>query len=124
MVIRLSLIYALLDCPLTETALGNALDTDKLIVSTPHLEAALAVWDYCEESAYILFGGRSGTGLGDKLLLLLNTGAMTLTQISGHRSHQQRADCPMELARLEQLGLVRRRKVETGGRPAEVWERA
>ena len=49
-VVRLSLLYALLD--------GS--DT----IDEPHLRAALALWRYCDESARIVFGDGSGSGSG------------------------------------------------------------
>ena len=51
-VLRLSMIYALLD--------GQA------IIGVDHLNAALAVWAYCDESARIIFGQDQADG-GDAL---------------------------------------------------------
>jgi hypothetical protein len=124
MVLRLALIYALLGCKLVKgMTIPTTPDLKSLMILAEHLKAALAVWDYCEKSAYRLFKDRSGDPLGDKLLQLLAV-PMTRDQMRGHLSHQQNADCALALARLEAAGLVRRRKVSTGGRPAEVWERA
>jgi hypothetical protein len=52
--LRLSVAYALLD--------GSA------VVDLPHLEAALAVWRYCEASAYAIFGDLLGDPVADRLL--------------------------------------------------------
>jgi len=52
--LRLSVAYALLD--------GTA------VVDLPHLEAALAVWRYCEASAYAIFGDLLGDPVADRLL--------------------------------------------------------
>jgi Protein of unknown function (DUF3987) len=51
---RLAVLYALLD------------DVD--VVDVDHLQAALAVWDYCAASAAQVFGGKVGDPLADKLL--------------------------------------------------------
>jgi hypothetical protein len=52
--LRLSVAYALLD--------GSAL------IEVKHLEAALAVWNYCEASAYTIFGDATGDPVADTLL--------------------------------------------------------
>src|SRR5262249_12294343 len=56
-VIRLALVYALLDC------------THQIDVV--HLEAAMAVWAYCEESATRIFGDSLGDPIADEILLAL-----------------------------------------------------
>jgi len=53
-VLRLSLIYALLD------------RSDQ--ISANHLQAALAVWDYCEASVLYLFGDRTGDPVADRII--------------------------------------------------------
>src|SRR5215831_17292756 len=63
-VIRLALIYALLDC------------TSQIDVV--HLEAAMAVWAYCEESATRIFGDSLGDPTADEILIALRrSGNMT-----------------------------------------------
>jgi hypothetical protein len=52
-VLRLSMLYALLDC--------------SALICQEHLAAALAVWTYCEQSARHIFGTLSGDGLSDRL---------------------------------------------------------
>jgi hypothetical protein len=126
MVLRLALTYALLECPRVKGALGSLLALKNWLIRAEHLEAALAVWAYCEESARQLFGNRSGDPLGDKLLALLAAGPMKRGDLNRHLSNNQKADAGLALAKLEAAGLVRRRKVSpTGtGRPSEVWELA
>jgi hypothetical protein len=51
--IRLALVYAMLD---------GAAD-----VGLPHLEAALAVWEYCESSAAYIFGDAIGNPIADQI---------------------------------------------------------
>ncbi len=72
MVLRLALIYAVLEYE-DEVQVG-------------HLEAALAVWDYCDESARYIFGeAGSGNHLADRILQALQVaggGGMTRTEIS------------------------------------------
>ena len=45
-IIRIALIYAVLD--------------NSSVIELPHLKAAVAVWEYCEESAQQLFGDSIG----------------------------------------------------------------
>jgi hypothetical protein len=67
-VIRLALVYALLDC------------THQIDLA--HLEAAMAVWAYCEESATRIFGDSLGDPTADEILLALRrSGSMTRTDI-------------------------------------------
>jgi hypothetical protein len=52
-VLRLSAIYAALD--------------STSIIGLPHLQAALAVWDYCYASASLLFGVSTGDPIADRI---------------------------------------------------------
>jgi hypothetical protein len=52
-VLRLSAIYAALDC--------------SQIIQRPHLEAALAVWTYCHVTAIRLFGMSTGDPIADRI---------------------------------------------------------
>jgi hypothetical protein len=126
LVLRLALIYALLDCPVKRTKLfGPKLLTQDLKVRACHLEAGLAVWDYCRQSAEQLFGNRSGNALGDKILKLLSGGPMSKTEMNKHLSPAQKAEVGVVLAELEATRLVRRTKKDHDGpgRPTELWER-
>jgi hypothetical protein len=53
-VVRLSLIYALLD--------------QQDLIGIDHLKAALAVWDYCDQSARYIFGDKTGDSIADTIL--------------------------------------------------------
>jgi hypothetical protein len=57
-VVRLSLIYALLD------EVGSEIDT-------AHLEAAMAVWAFCDQSAHLIFGDSLGHPVADDILAAL-----------------------------------------------------
>ncbi len=56
-VMRLACLYGLLDC--------------KDVVERVHLESAVALWHYCEESARYIFGNATGDRIADELLLAL-----------------------------------------------------
>jgi hypothetical protein len=69
-VTRLALLYALLDC--------------QHQIDAAHLEAALAVWGYCEHSIELIFGARLGDPTADAIVTALSAagGAMSRTEIS------------------------------------------
>jgi hypothetical protein len=71
-VVRLSLIYALLDC--------------SSVICADHLRAALAVWKYCEDSARYIFGDTIGDPTADEIVRFLrqSVGGVTRTEISNH----------------------------------------
>jgi hypothetical protein len=110
-VIRLSLIFALLDM------------TD--MITPRHLEAAMAVWAYCEDSALRIFGDSLGDPLADDILRALRQSAhsgMTRTEISNlfgrHRTTDQ-VGAALQL--LKTKGRIRSGSKRTNGRPSEVW---
>jgi hypothetical protein len=109
-VVRLALLYALLDCSHQ--------------IRPPHLAAALALWDYCEQSVSTIFGDRMGDPIADEILTALrsNHAGMTRTQISGlFNRHAKGAQIGRGLDLLARQGKIRRESIETEGRPAEVW---
>jgi hypothetical protein len=110
-VLRLSIIYALLDGVAT--------------IGEPHLRAALAVWRYCEDSARFIFGDRLDDPLAEAIRDALHEAGETgLTRreigefLSGHATKPQ---LDAALASLSKLGLAHCATEPTGGRPAERW---
>ena len=110
-VIRLATLYALID------------GTDTM--SLHHLKAALALWTYAEDSARYVFGDSRGDPLADALAQALHDAGddgMTRTAISGHlKRHADAGRIDAALSVLSASGAVTKRKVQTGGRDAEVW---
>jgi len=109
-VLRLSVLYAVLDrAPSIRPA---------------HLEAALAVWAYCEQSVLHLFGPRLGHPVADAIWdALRRSGRLTRTQIRDLFTRHKGADqIEAALGTLAQANLARRTWRETGGRPEESWE--
>jgi hypothetical protein len=96
-VLRIALIYYLLDPPSTGESRG---------IAPVHLDAAMAVWNYCEESVQMLFKTHSGTLLGDKVLALLADGPMTKDKMNDHLSPKQKKEIDGVLASLEATGQV------------------
>jgi hypothetical protein len=110
-VVRLATLSALLD--------------GSIEIDAQHLEAALAVWNYCEESAVAIFGDSLGDEVADEILRALrqvgNEG-LTRTQISdlfgrNHTSSRLGAALGLLLSRRR----ARSEMATTGGRAAETW---
>jgi hypothetical protein len=113
-VTRLSCLYAVLD--------------RSAMVRPEHLEAALAVWRYCEDSACFLFGDSTGDPVADEIHRALASAQDGLTRkeirdlFSRNRSKEE---LDRALATLERFGLARRLEDSGGpGRPIERWVRS
>jgi hypothetical protein len=110
---RLATIYAVLDC--SEE------------VRCAHLLAGLAVWQYSEESARLIFGDISGHYVEDEILESLRAvfpDGLSRTEISGLFSNNMPARrIAAALKNLEARGKIRREKLmqEGAGRPKEVF---
>jgi Protein of unknown function (DUF3987) len=109
--IRLALIYALLD------------GADQ--IGLPHLEAALAVWEYCEASAAHIFGRAVGDPVADEILRALKqAGAAGMTRTAIRDLFGRNKSCDRIGAALQLLlttGRARSETRTTGGRPVEAW---
>ncbi len=110
-VVRLSLLYALLDC--------------SPVIRSEHLLAALAVWDYCSASARYIFGDASGDVVADEILTTLRAAGedgLTRTDLRDlFKRNQSARRISDALETLRAAGLARVGKRETEGRSAEVW---
>jgi hypothetical protein len=112
-VLRLSCLYALLDCAAT--------------VRREHLGAALALWKYCEDSARYIFGERTGDRLTDDLLRALRESegdGLTRTDISNLLGRNVNAGrISGALASLAEAGLAysKSERTENSKRPVERW---
>ena len=111
-VMRLALEYALMD--------------KSFLIEPEHLKAALAVWQYCEDSARFIFGAALGDPTADKILVALRRrpDGMTQTDLIHHFGRNKSStEIGRALKRLAELGRI---KVETEaqdgpGRPAQRW---
>ena len=97
-------------------------------VRCAHLMAGLAVWQFAEDSARILFGNLLGDFVADEILESLRAAApegMTRTEISGLFGRNQPARRITAVLRdLEEVrGLIFSEKAEHEGpgRPPEYW---
>jgi hypothetical protein len=109
---RLAATYALLDRSAT--------------IRMEHLEAALAVWDFCDDSARYLFAGASGDARADRLLGELRRHCpMTRTEVDRFfGKHLTAAELDSIRDALVGAGAIGVAKVSTDGRDAEVWATA
>jgi len=110
---RLACIYALLD--------------QSPEIRAEHLQAGLAMWQYCEDSARYIFGAATGDWAADKILEALkdNPAGMTRNEIRElfqRNLSAERIDSALRV--LSRLNLAYSKKEEPGqtaGRPAERW---
>ena len=108
--LRLALIYALLD------------GRDQ--IEGRHLDAALTLWRYAQDSALYIFGDRTADPLEEKILAALEPGPLTATELSAAFSR----NIPKERlqAALEQLEARQRisiTKIKRAGRPKTIISR-
>lgn len=110
-VMRLAHVYALLDLS----------DTIRL----PHLQAALALWDYSLRSVQHVFGNSLGDPVADTILELLQRSRpepVSRTDIRASVGGRVGASqIERALALLHSHGLAHMRQRATGGRPVEEW---
>ena len=112
-VLRIALVYALAD------------ESDS--VRRPHLEAALALWHFVEESAQNIFGDALGDSVADEILRVLRESpeGMTREGICDHFNRHTSAPRLTEALRLlaeNGLATCTKEAARGGiGRPAERW---
>jgi hypothetical protein len=107
---RLAMLYALLD--------GSS------SIAATHLQAALAVWEYCEASARCIFGSTLGDPVADRIrrALLSSPEGLMRTDISdllGRNRDQATIDRALNL--LAAVGVAKCLREQSGGRPGERW---
>jgi Protein of unknown function (DUF3987) len=110
-VMRISAIYALLD--------------RSREIRLEHLEAGLAVWEYCEQSARWIFGTTTGDRNADKILRALRhaPNGLTKTEISAQvfNRHASSADIDEALRLLHGLKMAYYEVETTDGAPVQRW---
>jgi hypothetical protein len=109
--VRLALTYALLD----------GVDA----IDEPHITAALALWEYCEQSAKYIFGNTLGDPVADDIeraLQQAGTTGMTRTGIRDMFGRNKSGErIAAALALLVTRGRARTEPTTTGGRSAETY---
>jgi len=109
-VLRLAMAYALLD--------------ESAEIRPEQLEAALAVWENCENSVRYLFGDAIGDPVADAILQALrqHSSGLTRTEISNLLGRHRKADeIDRALALLHRLDRAESRTEHTDGRSVERW---
>jgi hypothetical protein len=109
-VLRLSAIYAALD--------------STSIIGLPHLQAALAVWDYCYASASLLFGVSTGDPIADRIREAIQASNDGLSKYQIRRlfhGHVEGSRIDAALEKLVDLGALYAQSESTGGRPSTLW---
>ena len=110
-VVRLSLLYALLDC--------------SPLVTVDHLHAALALWNYCEASVKYIFGNSLTNQTADAILNALKGAGETgvsRTAISDlFKRNRAKLELDAALQVLYSAKLARREVIPTNGRSVETW---
>ena len=110
-VLRLAAIYAVMN--------------ESQTIEREHLKAALALWDYAEESARYIFGDATGDPVADRILDALRAAGkdgLTRTEIRNlFGRHKSRDEIDRALALLSSMGCIRREYEPTEGRHTERW---
>lgn len=92
-------------------------------ITSAHFGAAVAVWDYCEQSVRYLYGDRTGNRDADRLLdALRDAGEQGLDFTQQTRLFANHGGKRLERARhyLQRIGLAETTSQDTGGRPRSV----
>lgn len=106
--LRLSMLYALLDGARS--------------IGREHVESALALWRYCEQSARDVWGEALGDPTADAILdAVRESGELTRTAIRDMFSRHGSGDYGRALVELVAAGRLTVRTVDTGGRPTSVY---
>ena len=109
--LRLAMTYALFD------------GADR--IDLEHLEAALAFWRYCFDSAGYLFGGAELDPTAQTILTALAAGSKTQTEIRDLFGRHLPADrLNGVLTDLQERGRITLTEEPTGGRPRKTWSLA
>ncbi len=108
-VMRIACLYALLDCA--------------EVIRLEHLEAALALWSYCEDSARYIFGNQTGNKTADTIYAALLSVEVGLTRSQIRDLFQRNASSGQinsALKLLVELGRIEITKEQTEGRSREI----
>jgi hypothetical protein len=109
-VIRLSMIYALLE--------------GEHMIDDMHIESALAVWEYCESSARFIFSGRDVDPNVNKLFSLVKEqGKIEATDVYKHfQNHITKEKMQKVIGELVSQQRIIVEQIQTGGRPRTIFK--
>jgi ribosomal protein L40E len=109
-VLRIACLYSLLD--------------SSNVIRIEHLTAALALWQYCEDSARYIFGAQTGNRIADEIFTELNKrkDGMSKNDIREHfQQNRSAAEINIALELLLDLGRIDSYKEKTATRPKEIF---
>jgi hypothetical protein len=109
-VLRIACLYSLLDC--------------SKVIRLEHLTAALALWQYCEDSARYIFGAQTGNKIADEIFTELNQrkDGMSKNDIREHfQQNRSAAEINRALELLLDLGRIDSYKEKATTRPKEIF---
>ena len=109
-VMRIACEYALFDC--------------SAIIRPEHLNAALAIWDYSEQSVVYIYGDKTGDVTIDTILITLRSSpdGLSRTEISGRfAGHKTSEEITRALEILKEHNLVESKMLTTAGRYEQRW---
>lgn len=110
-VMRIALIYALLD--------------KSPVITLEHLDAALALWEHSVASCRAIFGDQLGDPIADTILAALRAAPAGLQRAEITKvvlgGHKKSAEISAALSVLTNRGLAICGRVDSAGRPAELW---
>jgi hypothetical protein len=111
-VVRLSLVYALMDCSVE--------------IRAEHLRAALAVWDFCEASVRFVFGDRTGDPVADRILdeLKEHPEGITAEDVYNLFGKKRAAEKDQAIEMLLRLKRITKESISTKGRPITMYRGA
>ena len=118
-----AIVTARAEAQLIRLALTYAVIEASPVITTHHLNAAVAVWDYCDGSALYLFGDSQPNPLEGRIVEALRVGPQSTTEL--HRAlsgHVPAAALKAALESLEACGQLLRLTDATAGRPRVTWQ--
>jgi hypothetical protein len=108
-VLRLAMLYALLD--------------SSAEIKSHHLDAALAIWTYCEKSVGFIFAGKSEDPTAGRILAALKNGPKSKTELHGiFKRHKRAQGLDVALRQLISQNKIKQRKEATKGAPKTIFE--
>jgi hypothetical protein len=108
----------------TRLSMVAALMDRSHFVHREHLEAALAIWRYCQDSVRFVFGDSVGDRICDSILAALrkNPAGLTRTDVFNKLGRNEPASrVEVALKTLEKLQMAKCQSVNRNGRPIDVW---
>ena len=108
-IIRLSMLHALMDF--------------KTTIEAHHIETALAIWDYCEQSARYIFESQAAVDpVQKKVVEALQAGPKTATEINKYFNHHAKAEkIQMAIKELAERKKILLAQGKGAGRPATIY---